>query len=452
MKRLSRTTKYMIFICTALVLFNLAFGFMLTRASGEAMREQINARMLDISNTAASMLDGDDLAKITVEDLGSPEYQRVFTTLSYFQNNMQLAYIYCIMQMDEKEFVFCVDPTIEDPGEFGSPIVYTDALYNASKGKAGVDQVPYEDGWGEFYSSYSPVFDSKGNVAGIVAADFDAEWYQEQIKHLVRITGGFSVLAILVSIVLTVIIASHFRKNFMNLFGKMNELSLGIETLVHEVMPDAETDNYTSLSSIESRKGIRDEVELMGEKINVMQERLAGYIDVIRSNAYVDGLTGLNNRTSYGEYIQILDNKIRDKKDLTFSVVVFDINQLKIVNDNYGHEMGDKLIVDISKLIRKIFDGHRIYRIGGDEFVCILSESDPSARIQKLKGLIDIKNLESPVLHDPSVEIGVSIGGASYDPETDKVYTDVFNKADAAMYADKRLFYETHEDRRKKRR
>ncbi len=58
----------------------------------------------------------------------------------------------------------------------------TDALYQASLGKPSVDKVPYEDSWGRFYSAYSPVFDSNGKVAGIVAVDFSADWYDKQIR------------------------------------------------------------------------------------------------------------------------------------------------------------------------------------------------------------------------------------------------------------------------------
>ena len=111
-----------------MILFNLAFGVILSKAALKAMRAQIDERMLDISNTAAAMINGDDLAKMTADDQGSPEYQRVMENLTYFQDNIELSYIYCIMQVGEREFVFGVDPTIENPGEFGSPIVYTDAL------------------------------------------------------------------------------------------------------------------------------------------------------------------------------------------------------------------------------------------------------------------------------------------------------------------------------------
>ena len=450
-KKLDRATKYTILICIGLVIFNVIFGFVLSRVAINALRTQINERMLDISNTAAAMLNGDELARIQADDYGSPEYENVMKTLTYFQDNIELSYIYCIIQVSEKEFVFGVDPTIEDPGEFGSPIVYTDALYNASKGTAGVDEIPYADEWGEFYSSYSPVFDSKGNVAGIVAADFSADWYHQRIRQLFYIIVAFISAALIVSIFMAISIARQYNKFFIALVDKMNDLSNGIQTLVKEVDSGEDDFGYFALSDMESDKSVKDSVKLLEEKIVIMQMRLTNQIEVIRSHAYIDGLTGVNNRNSYMEYLQILEGKIISDPGLVFTVIVFDINQLKMINDDFGHDQGDKLIIEVAKEILQVFGGNRIYRVGGDEFVAILDDPDPTEKIYQVKELLAKKNAQLPILDDSNFEVGISIGFATYDPEIDRTYSDVFHRADNAMYADKREFYKTHEDRRMKR-
>ena len=450
-KKLDRATKYTILICIGLVLFNVIFGFVLSRVAINALRTQINERMLDISNTAAAMLNGDELARIQADDYGSPEYENVMKTLTYFQDNIELSYIYCIIQVSEKEFVFGVDPTIEDPGEFGSPIVYTDALYNASKGTAGVDEIPYADEWGEFYSSYSPVFDSKGNVAGIVAVDFSADWYHQRIRQLFYIIVTFISVALIVSIFMAISIAGQYNKFFIALVDKMNDLSNGIQTLVKEVDSGEDDFGYFALSDMESDKSVKDSVKLLEEKIVIMQMRLTNQIEVIRSHAYIDGLTGVNNRNSYMEYLQILEDKIISDPGLVFTVIVFDINQLKMINDDFGHDQGDKLIIEVAKEILQVFGGNRIYRVGGDEFVAILDDPDPTEKIYQVKELLAKKNTQLPILDDSNFEVGISIGFATYDPEIDRTYSDVFHRADNAMYADKREFYKTHEDRRMKK-
>ena len=451
MKRLDRATRYTIIICIGLVIFNVVFGFVLSTVAARAMRTQINERMLDISNTAAAMLNGDELAKIDADDYGSPEYESVMKTLTYFQDNIELEYIYCIIQVSEKEFVFGVDPTIEDPGEFGAPIVYTDALYNASKGKAGVDETPYADEWGIFYSSYSPVFDSNGDVAGIVAADFSADWYQNKVKQLHYIIASFISFALLCSVILAILIAGQYNKFFVALIRQMNGLSNGIQLLMDEVDPGGGNDGYSHINDADVDKNLRDAIRLLEEKIVIMQMRLTKQIEIIRSHAYIDALTGINNRTSYMEYLQILEGKMRTNKDIMFSVVVFDINQLKLINDELGHDQGDRLIIETANEIREVFGGNRIYRIGGDEFVAILDNPDPSVLISKLKNIIDKKNKIMPIFKEPGIDMSISVGYATFDPATDKTYSDVFHRADDAMYIDKREFYKTHEDRRNQR-
>ena len=185
---------------------NFSLGLILTKESTDVMKEQIGNRMLDVSNTAASMLNGDVLRDIQAEDANTPEYEGKYSeTLTYYQDNIDLKYIYCIRDLGNKEFVFTVDPTVLDPGVFGAPIVYTDALYQASLGTPSVDKKPYRDKWGRFYSAYSPVFDSDGKVAGIVAVDFSADWYDYQIRTQAITT-----------IVITVIFALSLHHSFLS--------------------------------------------------------------------------------------------------------------------------------------------------------------------------------------------------------------------------------------------
>ena len=196
---------------------NVVLGFVLSNQSKFAMKTLIQNRMLDIANTAADMLDGDTLKSLKAEDKGTAGYQKINDTLAFFQSNIDLKYIYCIQVAGEKEFKFSVDPTIEDPGEFGSPIVYTDALYKASKGKAAVDEEPYSDAWGRFYSAYSPVFDSGGKLAGIVAVDFDAKWYDEQIERQMYSILSCMIISLILCILLVLIVTKQLRQRVQDM-------------------------------------------------------------------------------------------------------------------------------------------------------------------------------------------------------------------------------------------
>lgn len=141
-----------------LLAVNVSLGYLLMSQAKKSIITLMQTRMLDISNTAAAMIDGDALERVTPADEGTQDYESIMRTLTYFQDNIDLKYIYCIRDMGDGKFSFGLDPTVEDPGEFGSPIVYTDALYKASQGTPAADDKYYEDAWGRFYSAYSPVF------------------------------------------------------------------------------------------------------------------------------------------------------------------------------------------------------------------------------------------------------------------------------------------------------
>ena len=94
-------------------------------------------------------------------------------------------------------------------------------------------------------------------------------------------------------------------------------------------------------------------------------------MDKLENRAYTDTLTGLRNRTAYYEYNAVLDRKV-ESGEADFSILMIDINYLKKVNDTYGHEQGNLYLQGAANLIRKVFGGEFLYRIGGDEFVLIL--------------------------------------------------------------------------------
>ena len=210
--RVDNTALLIAIVASFLLALNAVLGFVLTNQSKAAMKSLFQNRVLDIANTAAAMINGDELKALRAEDKDTPAYRRINDTLTYFQDNIDLDYIYCIQAVGEKEFVFSVDPTVEDPGVFGSPIVYTEALYKASKGTPAVDDESYADAWGSFYSAYSPVFDSEGNVAGIVAVDFSASWYDAQIDKQMQTIIICMAVSLLLCVLLVLFVTRHLRQ------------------------------------------------------------------------------------------------------------------------------------------------------------------------------------------------------------------------------------------------
>lgn len=444
-KKIKRTTLYFIGFAVLLLAMNGVLGFVLTKQSTEAMKNLIRNRMLDISNTAAAMLDGDILESIQAEDYDTDEYKAILKTLTYYQDNIELKYIYCIRDMGYGNFVFTIDPTVNDPGEFGEPIVFTNALKRASLGTASVDDEPYEDRWGRFYSAYSPVYNSNNEVAGIVAVDFSAEWYDRQVSNLVRTIIIISIISLCVGTAIMLLIVHNSRNRFRNLYKELNRLSDGIEILATELAEGKKVEGIELLHDDKrNNQGLSDEVEAVSDKIRSLQEYMSVQIGRVRADAYRDGLTGLENRTAYLDHEDRLDEKVRSRH-VDFCVAMYDINDLKIVNDTEGHERGDKYIIKAAVLLQESFPEQRIFRIGGDEFVVIIAHTGDYAK----KMFDDCQKAVSDMVPQNNNRLLMSGGFAQFDPLRDRKYKDMFDRADRQMYEQKKAYHMSNGNRRR---
>ena len=233
-KRIGYQTRVILLVSLFMLATNLTLGLVVTRQARRVTKTQINERMLDIVNTAVAMLDGDVLERLTAGDKDTPEYQEVLTTLRRFLDNIELDYIYYVRDMGDGSFTFGIDPDPVSPGEFGSPVVYTDALHKASLGTPSVDETPYEDTWGRFYSAFSPVFNSGGRVAAIVTADFNADWYEAQIGQIQTTVITGCILFLVLSLILAFLLAEQYGRQMDSVRKSLGELSKDLDSLTED--------------------------------------------------------------------------------------------------------------------------------------------------------------------------------------------------------------------------
>ena len=389
--KLKRNKRFFIIALVLILLSNIGMGITLVIMSKNALRDQVEQRMLDVANTAAAQLDGDALEKLTAADKGTESYNKALGILQSFQSSINLDYIYAIRADDNDKFSFLIDPDPDSPGEFGKAIETTDALVTASEGTAAVDKEPYEDQWGNFYSAYSPVFDKKGNVAAIVGVDFNAKWYDSMLSSHKVVFVALTMIVVTMGIVL-------------------------IFTM-HAFVLEDEKNRYKK----ELEKTVKRERE---------QKQELGSAKLL---AYTDPLTGVKNKLSYIEEVEILNKDIEQGSIDKFGVVVFDLNGLKAINDTLGHDEGDKYIQAGSRLICLKFCHSPVYRIGGDEFVVMLQGTDYKYR-DNLLAEFDLqveRNLEKG-------DVVVATGMSTFDKEKDDDYLSVFGRADKKMYERKR--------------
>lgn len=178
------------------------------------------------------------------------------------------------------------------------------------------------------------------------------------------------------------------------------------------------------------------EIELLNTAFENMATHLHEREKELRFSANRDSLTGLRNTTAYKRWVEEFDKDI-EKKTAKFGIVVFDLNQLKQTNDNYGHDIGDKLIATAAKVISDVFKRSPVFRIGGDEFLAILRHRDLED-CEKLFVQLDLECAKARIEEKEEIPISIARGFAVFDLDKDLSFNDVFKRADHAMYENKR--------------
>ena len=422
-----------------LILTNAILGGVMLYRSMSTSRDHIVARMLDVANCAAASVDGDVLKTLTAEDEGTADYKSVYDSLSVFRDNITLEYIYCIAQKSEDEFVFTIDPSLEDPGKFGEPVAYTEALASAAKGTPSVDKAPYEDAWGRFYSAYSPIYDSEKKIVGIVGVDFAAEWYEKELAANTGIILVIFALSLAAGIIVLFVSTRQIRHGFSQLKNEMLTLSDDINTLAKGTTDAPEANELND----------GDEITNVTFKARSMHNVIRSYMNQIKAEANHDSMTGTGNRTLFSDTVSSLDEKILSGT-ACFSIAVFDINGLKVINDEHGHDEGDKIIKDAAALITDVFGADKVCRIGGDEFIAILEYTSEERIKELISGLNSRIEETNKTEKRKAIPLYIAKGAATYSKDTDKNFNAVFKRADSVMYRDKAAHYLLRGDRRKR--
>ena len=159
--------------------------------------------------------------------------------------------------------------------------------------------------------------------------------------------------------------------------------------------------------------------------------------------AYNDILTGLGNRTAYSEKLEVLNANLNTYTCIGF--VMFDVNNLKYVNDNLGHNYGDELIMSASQVIQNSFtESTAVYRIGGDEFVSIII-SPNAKQIYKQSSLqfrTNVHNFNN--FYNKPYHLAIAEGAAFYTSDCKQTLQQIIEHADHVMYDNKLAYKKTH--------
>lgn len=154
----------------------------------------------------------------------------------------------------------------------------------------------------------------------------------------------------------------------------------------------------------------------------------------LSKQVFRDELTRVGSRAGYLVEEAKLQTQIEKAEAGPFALLVADVNNLKIVNDTMGHDIGDILIQNASRCICDIFAHSPVFRIGGDEFTVILRERDFENRQELLFKLQKRSMWPETKEEVESGLVSIAFGMAEYQGSGNEAVAEIFARADAAMY------------------
>lgn len=172
-------------------------------------------------------------------------------------------------------------------------------------------------------------------------------------------------------------------------------------------------------------------IHVISNSIRIREFVLARKLNIQKDT---DELTGLKNKGALtGQINEYLADETKDKGIM----LLLDINHFKSVNDTYGHDVGDTVINQLGVFLEDTFrNGDIVGRFGGDEFIVFIKDTDSAEAAESAARRI-IEGTEKHIrLPDKDKTVSVSVGAALYHGE-EKNYSEIFKKADVALYKTK---------------
>ena len=370
--------------------------------------------------------------------------------IQYLRNMKDIKYLY-IMKLGESisdEDIYLID-------DDDNPLYITGTKEANNLGLDGVTGIVppsiSNTEWGWLCSAYAPVYDSKGHLICHVGCDISMdEVMASRTRALLLDILGSAVFTLLVTL-----IAIHYTKH--TVIKPLNKITAGLGHF--SPSPDAD---YEKAGVIDINLRNNDEISDIYHAIRSNQKRIVDYIkDIvviqkekeiaenetklkekeigeIRKDAYLDALTHVGSKIAYSKKIAEMNENINP--DTAFAIIMVDVNFLKTINDNHGHAAGDTYLSGCCNIVCDIFKHSPVYRVGGDEFLVILTGSDyrnRHERIRQLQDAFDKSYNQTDV--DPWLRYSAALGMAEFSSD-DKNVESVCDRADKEMYREKARF------------
>lgn len=181
-----------------------------------------------------------------------------------------------------------------------------------------------------------------------------------------------------------------------------------------------------------SKKVLEDQILVIALIKSI--EQLADKIRSLEKKASIDPLTKAENRSEFEDFCRRVNLHVLRKSDLSFCVMMLDIDNFKTINDTHGHKVGDQALAEFSQVVKDTLrDGDRLFRTGGEEFIVVSANVPPEDALafgERIRTAVAEHHI---LCGDLTLRVTCSIGICVVDSSTADL-EDAVHRADEAMY------------------
>ena len=236
-------------------------------------------------------------------------------------------------------------------------------------------------------SGYSIIKDIYGNPILLLQILLPRDIYREGVKHI----NEFLIFAFVLAFLSCLSIFIILRKIILSRIANLNIQTINI----------GKNRDFAKNIAVKGN----DEISKLTNSINTMLGEIRRYENEIKHLSFHDYLTGIYNRFFFEEELRRLDTE----RQLPLTIVIGDVNGLKIINDAFGHEKGDELLIKIAKIFKESFRSEDVVaRWGGDEFTVILPKINLKDTLKIISRINEKLKKESTKTLPLSVAFGLS--------------------------------------------
>ncbi|WP_022766371.1 GGDEF domain-containing protein [Butyrivibrio sp. XPD2006] len=464
MQKNKRPLRKSIFIGCSVFIVLLCFilSILTYRTYTASLYSAYQERMKDIIAYVESHIDNDDLAECVATGVESDRYYELRDFMDGIMEDFDIHYLYILMPVTDENGqpvmmnILSADTAIGRETEPDGLELNTlmpddyeqkDILLYKKAMAVGHDITYFKNVsiWGYDYTGLKNLYDKDGNCYGALCVDVNVYEMEREIRvHTIT------------NVILIIVLGLLFISLFLIWMNR--NITIPISKLEKSVVSFAERSHNQKdpgqLNYEDPHIHTHNEVEALSDAIAQMSTDMRDYVRSILDAeetvkdmaskvshmdmvAYQDSLTHVKNKAWYDKIKERVDSDIASGKAV-FAILMSDLNNLKKVNDTYGHEHGNEYITGACHEICVVFQHSPVFRIGGDEFVVLLENSDFEHREELLA---ELKAKFSETYNDMSKEpwerYSAAMGMAVYRPGEDISMDDVFKRADSLMYKDK---------------